>query len=491
MGEGTYGVVFHAVERETGVHVAVKELRWSQIAAPGSADDLRLREQLAAGQGRIPNAFVHETALLQKCAHDNVLKVLDIVVSSTSWTTDAPPAVNAKGDASPKPKAESANGSVSGAPVATGAPAASLAASPAASASARETCAPALAAIEAVPAALAPQAKASALEPSADAAAPAAPIGLEADQPSSMASCAARLFVFIVTEVAEGDASALLQERRRLGLGVPSESEVKSVMFDLLSALSHVHSLNVLHRDIKPSNLLCFRDGKIKLCDFGLALDASTSVAAKLASTVAGSNVPAGSSAQVAVARSSREKVSALWYRAPELLFGTRVYTNAIDLWGVGCVLAELLLGEPLFPGTSEASQIKAITYLLGGAHESIYPGVSNLPVVRRFGLVERLFRWHPYSYLRERVSESLLSEQGFDLLNLLLTYNPRYRITAKKALEHPWFDSVQAARKISAANDGVPSLTAPLLSRKRKASEMADAMDESRVTKRARVAEE
>eukprot|EP00300_Choanocystis_sp_HF-7_P005278 c13991_g1_i1.p1 GENE.c13991_g1_i1~~c13991_g1_i1.p1 ORF type:complete len:524 (+),score=87.84 c13991_g1_i1:488-2059(+) len=466
LGEGTYGVVFHAVEREHVRHVAIKEIKWSQLAAPGSPEDVRLRKMLATATTHdymrsLPTAFVHEISLLAKSAHPNVLEVRDIIVSSTSWAT------------------------------ATDAAAAATLAAPATLAASTNATAEAAAAAAAVAAAAA-----------------STPTAGESGFDSS------RLYVFLVTELAEGDASALLMERRRLGLGIPTEDELKSVLFDLLSALAHVHSIGIVHRDIKPANLLCFRDGRVKLCDFGLAIDAAALAAKSLASGASSSVasvLQSHSQGNIPVLRPPREKVSALWYRAPELLFGTRVYTSAIDLWGVGCCMAELLLGEPLFGGSSEAEQIKAMTYLLGGAHETIYPGVSSLPVVRRFSLGERLFRWHPYSYLRERISEPLLSEQGFDLLNRLLTYNPKYRVTAKKALQHPWFEDLrvrraeaEAAAAVAAASES--TVTAPpsqaaspvslLPSRKRKAMyDSEDSDDESlackRPRKRARVAEE
>ncbi|CAN6464189.1 unnamed protein product [Victoria cruziana] len=133
----------------------------------------------------------------------------------------------------------------------------------------------------------------------------------------------------------------------------------------------------------------------------------------------------------------------AYFYRAPELLLGARLYSTAIDMWSLGCIMAELLAKEPLFPGKTETDQLDKIFRILGTPNEKIWPGYAKLPGAKCN------FVRQPYNKLREKFpkftatsfsGKSTLSDAGFDLLNRLLTYDPEKRITADEALEHKWF---------------------------------------------------
>lgn len=135
--------------------------------------------------------------------------------------------------------------------------------------------------------------------------------------------------------------------------------------------------------------------------------------------------------------------VVTLWYRAPELLLGAKEYSTAIDMWSLGCIMAELLSREPLFNGKSEFDQLDKIFRILGTPNETIWPGFSKLPGVKVN------FVKHRYNQLRKKfpatsfTGSPVLSDAGFDLLNRLLTYDPKKRITADAALKHEWFREV------------------------------------------------
>ena len=107
-------------------------------------------------------------------------------------------------------------------------------------------------------------------------------------------------------------------------------------------ALAHIHRSGICHRDIKPQNLLVNTESHtLKLCDFG--------------------------SAKVLVkGEPNISYICSRYYRAPELIFGATDYTTAIDVWSIGCVLAEMLLGQPLFPGESGVDQLVEIIKVLG-----------------------------------------------------------------------------------------------------------------------------
>ncbi len=125
--------------------------------------------------------------------------------------------------------------------------------------------------------------------------------------------------------------------------------------------------------------------------------------------------------------------VVTLWYRAPELLLGSRAQTPSIDTWAVGCIFGELLAHKPLLPGKSELHQLQSIINLLGTPNNKIWPGFSELPGPKTFN-----FKHQPYNNLRHKFS--WLSESGIMLLQQLFTYDPSRRISAKSALQNSYF---------------------------------------------------
>ncbi|KAK0588163.1 hypothetical protein LWI29_035270 [Acer saccharum] len=183
--------------------------------------------------------------------------------------------------------------------------------------------------------------------------------------------------------------------------------------------VKYLHDNWVLHRDLKTSNLLVNNQGKLKVCDFGMSRQYGSPL------------------------KPYTSLVVTLWYRAPELLLGMKKYSTAVDMWSVGCIMAELLAKKPLFNGKTEADQIDKIFKTLGTPTETIWPGFSELPGAKA------QFVKQPYNLLRKRfpaasfTGSPVLSELGFDLLNKLLSYDPEMRITVDDALNHDWFREV------------------------------------------------
>ncbi|KAA0724091.1 Cyclin-dependent kinase 10 [Triplophysa tibetana] len=211
--------------------------------------------------------------------------------------------------------------------------------------------------------------------------------------------------LFLVMSYCEQDLASLLENMQ----SPFSEAQVKCIVLQLLKGLEYLHQNFILHRDLKVSNLLMTDKGCVKIADFGLA-------------RVYG--IPL---------QPMTPRVVTLWYRAPELLLGTKTQTAALDMWAVGCIFAELLAHKPLLPGASEIQQVDLIVQLLGTPSENIWPGFSRLPLVGQYSI-----RKQPYNNLKNKFA--WLSEAGLRLLNLLFMYNPQRRATAKECLESSYF---------------------------------------------------
>ncbi|ODQ65380.1 Pkinase-domain-containing protein [Nadsonia fulvescens var. elongata DSM 6958] len=203
--------------------------------------------------------------------------------------------------------------------------------------------------------------------------------------------------------------------------------DVKLYTYQLLRSLAYLHSNDICHRDIKPQNLLIDPHSKIlKLCDFG--------------------------SAKILNPREANiSYICSRFYRAPELIFGAQHYSTKIDVWSAGCVLAELISGKPLFPGSSGIDQLVEIIKLLGtpsydeirvmNKHYLSSLNNTKFPQIKpqSFAKVFRR-RFNNISHQRFHDDEILL----YDLLSKLFQYSPLKRISAMEALVHPFFDQLR-----------------------------------------------
>lgn len=185
------------------------------------------------------------------------------------------------------------------------------------------------------------------------------------------------------------------------------------VCYQLLKSLHYMHTAELLHRDIKPSNLLLNSDCHVKLCDFGLCRSLAESSA---------------TSSPVLT-----DYVATRWYRAPEILLGSTRYNKGVDMWSLGCILGEMLVGKPIFPGVSTMNQLDRILEVTGR------PSAEDTASVRSpfaSTMLESLPASRPKA-LSEMFPTA--SAEALDLLRVCLQFNPNKRISAQEALRHPY----------------------------------------------------
>lgn len=186
---------------------------------------------------------------------------------------------------------------------------------------------------------------------------------------------------------------------------------IKSFMWQLLRGIAFCHDNRVLHRDLKPQNLLINTQGQLKLADFGLARAFGIPV------------------------NTFSNEVVTLWYRAPDVLLGSRTYNTSIDIWSAGCIMAEMFTGRPLFPGTTNEDQLLRIFRLMGTPSERSWPGISAFP--------EYKTSWTIYHTQELRNILPQVDSLGLQVLSQMLQMRPEMRCSAQQALQHPWFQEL------------------------------------------------
>jgi len=245
----------------------------------------------------------------------------------------------------------------------------------------------------------------------------------------------------LVLDYAEYDLSEIIRYHYK-SLGKPPVPYViKSLMWQVLNGINYLHSNWVVHRDLKPSNILIMTEGTeqgvVKIADFGLARIYQSPLRPLWENGV----------------------VVTIWYRAPELLLGCKHYTKAVDIWAIGCIFAELLTANPLFPGKEKDTknpnlfqdiQLDKIFTVLGKPNSKQWPDLVALPDWKlknpdkwKGTMLEK--NWTTYAESNTNQLKKLLtslpkSSAAFDLLCMMIEYDPSKRITAAAALDHPYF---------------------------------------------------
>eukprot|EP00037_Helgoeca_nana_P014438 m.134748 g.134748 ORF g.134748 m.134748 type:complete len:335 (+) comp22546_c1_seq2:281-1285(+) len=191
-------------------------------------------------------------------------------------------------------------------------------------------------------------------------------------------------------------------------------AQIKSYMVMLLRGVTYCHDNHIMHRDLKPANLLIDSVGRLKIADFGLA-------------RVFGTLTDDGSRPRYS------HQVATRWYRAPELLYGAREYTEMVDIWAVGTIMAEMINNSPIFPGENDIDQLACVFRVLGTPTAATWPDVDSLPDYNKITFEEM-----PAVPLEDVVANTTAS--AIDLLQKMIVLNATKRMTAHAALIHEYF---------------------------------------------------
>lgn len=220
--------------------------------------------------------------------------------------------------------------------------------------------------------------------------------------------------LYLIFEFLDHDLKQFMNKTYGKGVGIDPDL-AKHFCFQILLGLRHCHANGILHRDLKPQNLLLdLKTNTIKLADFGL-----------------------GRVYSLPVGKYTHEIVT-LWYRAPEVLLGTKTYSTGVDMWSVGCIFAEMIEGRPIFCGESEIEQVLSVFRMLGTPNTETWPNVDALR------------DWHDYPQWKQRkVTEAFpymnkVGKDGMELFSQMVKMCPTERITAVDALKSPYFDDIR-----------------------------------------------
>jgi len=210
--------------------------------------------------------------------------------------------------------------------------------------------------------------------------------------------------IYLVLELMSSDLAKVTNS------GVPlTLDHLKTFTYQIFRGLKYIHSMGVVHRDLKPSNILVNEKCDLKIADFGTGR-------------------------KLSVHLTLMESVTTRWYIAPEGLFSSSNYDKAVDIWSVGCIFGELIGGRPLFQGKENLEQVRVIVDVLGTPTAEDFEAMGN-PGLKNFILKELPSKTKiPFSELFQDADPLAI-----DLLDKMLVYNPKKRITVEQALEHPF----------------------------------------------------
>jgi len=220
--------------------------------------------------------------------------------------------------------------------------------------------------------------------------------------------------LYVVMEMMETDLTQIIKSGQAL-----SEHHLQFFTYQMLRGLKYMHSAGIIHRDLKPRNLLVNSNCDLKICDFGLAR----------------ANIPylLTKTAQMTDYMTTR------WYRAPEIILSQRIYDGKVDVWSVGCILAEMITRKPLMPAKSEQEQMQKINDLIGNADTDLINSIEDEKNKEFMNSLPKR-KGQDLSKILEGASPDAV-----DLVQKMLIFNPNDRIAVEDALAHPFLAKLHA----------------------------------------------
>ncbi|TQD90763.1 hypothetical protein C1H46_023695 [Malus baccata] len=231
--------------------------------------------------------------------------------------------------------------------------------------------------------------------------------------------------IYVVFELMESDLHQVIKANDDL-----TPEHYQFFLYQLLRGLKYIHTANVFHRDLKPKNILANADCKLKICDFGLARVSFNDAPSAIFWTAYKQYF-----LWTKLLTFMKDYVATRWYRAPELCgsFFSK-YTPAIDIWSIGCIFAEIVTGKPLFPGKNVVHQLDLMTDLLGTPSAESIARIRN-EKARRY--LSSMRKKQPVPFIHKFPGADPLALR---LLERLLAFDPKDRLTAEEALADPYF---------------------------------------------------
>ncbi|KAJ3074540.1 Mitogen-activated protein kinase [Podochytrium sp. JEL0797] len=215
--------------------------------------------------------------------------------------------------------------------------------------------------------------------------------------------------LYLVEGLMEADLNQIVKSGQVL-----TDQHFQYFIYQLLRGLKWMHSADVVHRDLKPGNLLVNSDCELKICDFGLARSVGSATGQFV----------------------NTEYVATRYYRAPEVVLSPKHYSKSLDIWSVGCILGELMLGKILFKGSDYIDQLQKVFEVIGTPPDSALTPLCSSRVLRHL----RSWPHHAKMDLKRLFPKS--DPQALSLFSRLLEFSPDTRITAEQALKHPYLSA-------------------------------------------------